>query len=445
MTGFAAPAQAVNKDPEQAYTDSVRGTADRGDWLKANNRDAQSTIRALVSSVSANRRIAAKLPSRSKGKAIGSKLAVDVVDVESGKRIWGYRSTATRLPASNMKIVTAANALTVLGPNKRYVTTVVSRAKGEVAIIGSGDATLSMSSVTTLAKETKEYLKLHPELAPDSGKPLKVFVDDSAYPAPTQPAGWTNSYQPYVVRPVRALGMDGRYTWDSAKDTAEWFRKKIGGKTSYAGRTDISHLKRFAEVEPTVLASHTGASVADQVIYMLQVSENNIAEMLYRNVAVARGKVANWTNSRDAAIATLKELKVPTAGLQLRDGSGVGRNDRLTTHALTTLLRRVADSSGHPKLHAIYYGHGLPLAGRSGTLASSNGRFNTNPTKCARGKLRAKTGTLFDTVALSGLTVGRDGKLKAFSIMVNKRPQKYSALTTRRAIDKIAATVNGCY
>ena len=62
-----------------------------------------------------------------------------------------------------------------------------------------------------------------------------------------------------------------------------------------------------------------------------------------------------------------------------------------------------------------------------------------------RGLLRAKTGTLFDTIGLSGLAVGKDGRLKAFSYLVNSRPQKVSPLTTRRNVDKLAATVTGCY
>ncbi|MEI6624382.1 MAG: D-alanyl-D-alanine carboxypeptidase, partial [Actinomycetes bacterium] len=99
----------------------------------------------------------------------------------------------------------------------------------------------------------------------------------------------------------------------------------------------------------------------------------------------------------------------------------------------------------HPELEAIYYGGGLPLAGVSGTLAASNGRFTTKPTVCALGKISAKTGTLFDTIGLSGLTVGTDGRLKAFSILVNSRPQSYSPLATRKQVDRLAATVNGCY
>ena len=136
---------------------------------------------------------------------------------------------------------------------------------------------------------------------------------------------------------------------------------------------------------------------------------------------------------------------LPLASASEASGSGVSRLDRLTPLALTTVLQRVANATAYPELASVYYGGGLPLAGRSGTLSSGAGRFNTNPTRCAAGRLRAKTGTLFDTIGLSGLAIGSDGRLKAFSILVNSRPQKYSPLSTRRNVDRMAATVTGCY
>ena len=81
-------------------------------------------------------------------KAVGKNYAVDVVDVDSGTRLWSRRLTTPLLPASNMKIVTAVNALQAMGPDKTFTTRVVSLGKGKVAIIGGGDATLSRAGLT---------------------------------------------------------------------------------------------------------------------------------------------------------------------------------------------------------------------------------------------------------------------------------------------------------
>ena len=87
----------------------------------------------------------------------------------------------------------------------------------------------------------------------------------------------------------------------------------------------------------------------------------------------------------------------------------------------------------------------MPLAGRSGTLDDHYGRFVTRHARCAQGAVTAKTGTLFDTVGLSGVARRPDGSERIFSILVNDRPQRVSTLSTRQAVDGLAATVVGCW
>ncbi|NQU36488.1 MAG: D-alanyl-D-alanine carboxypeptidase/D-alanyl-D-alanine-endopeptidase [Actinobacteria bacterium] len=423
-------------DPELSVTAGMRGTAD------LYRPDLQSlgggTARSLVPTAVANQRITRKLPRRSTSPAIGRNYGVQVVDIESGANVWSRKAKRSLLPASNMKIATAVTALHTMGPEKRFTTKVVSLGQGKVAVVGGGDATLSRRGLTKLAKRTATALRAAPELL--SNSKLKVYVDDSYYPAPSRPRGYRSGYEPGVVRPVRALGMDGSYVWDSSKTAADYFRSVLlrkGLASKYKG-----HASGAGGQE---LATYSGARLADQVRYMLQVSENNIAEMLYRNVAIARGYRATWRKSRKAATQILTEMGVPMRSTYLSSGSGVSRTDRLTPRALVAMLQRVADKDSYPDLESIYYGGGLPLAGVSGTLSAQTGRFNTRPTNCAAGRLRAKTGTLFDTIGLSGIATGSDGKLKAFAVLVNSRPQRVSPLQTRRKVDRIPATITGCY
>ena len=46
---------------------------------------------------------------------------------------------------------------------------------------------------------------------------------------------------------------------------------------------------------------------------------------------------------------------------------------------------------------------------------------------------------------LSGPSRGADGKLKVFAFLVNTRNARYSQLTTRRYLDRLVATIVGCY
>ena len=129
--------------------------------------------------------------------------------------------------------------------------------------------------------------------------------------------------------------------------------------------------------------------------------------------------------------------------MKLRDGSGVSRTDRLTPKFLTDALTLALNTQAHPQFKTFM--SSLPIGGRTGTLSSGTGRFTTWPSRCAAGQVFAKTGSLYDTIGLSGYVWGQDGQLKVFSALVNNRPLRYSQLATRQAVDGLVATVNGCW
>lgn len=444
LVGASASSASAATDPETQFQQHSRDAGAGGLLASLGADPGLLTLRDLIISPRSDSRIARLLAKRSVRRTMGRNVAVDVVDVTTGARVWGRRPAKAMLPASNMKIVTAANVLRAYGPDHVFTTQVTAPQAGTVVVRGGGDSTLSRSDLEQLAIETIDNLRaqgLEPELKPDGQRAwIKVYVDNSLFAAPTAAPGWTGGYQPGIVRPVYALGVDGRYVWNSAADAASIFIEylnKYGYGAKYLGESAANG---------TEVASQDSLPLSSQVKYMLQVSENNVAEMLYRLVAVARGHQATWAGSRQAALESLAAMGVPTGKLRLYDGSGVSRSDRLTAVSLTSLLRVIANSDASPGLNSIYYGGGLPLAGHTGTLASSLGRFASRPSSCARGRIRAKTGTLYDTIALSGLTVGSDGRLKAFSMMVNNRPyQRYSPLQTRKSVDAMAATVTGCW
>jgi D-alanyl-D-alanine carboxypeptidase/D-alanyl-D-alanine-endopeptidase (penicillin-binding protein 4) len=130
--------------------------------------------------------------------------------------------------------------------------------------------------------------------------------------------------------------------------------------------------------------------------------------------------------------------------MALLDGSGLSRKDRVTPRFLIDVLRlaRVTDPA---RFAVMFEDEAMPVAGRSGTLDDRYGRFVTRQSRCAAGDVRAKTGTLFDTVGLSGVATTSTGRERVFSILVNDRPQRFSTLSTRQAVDGLAATIAGCW
>jgi D-alanyl-D-alanine carboxypeptidase/D-alanyl-D-alanine-endopeptidase (penicillin-binding protein 4) len=386
-----------------------------------------------------------------------------VVDAASGVGAWSSYSDRAMRGASTTKLATAITSLTLFGTASRFPTRVVSgRGPSEVLLVGGGDPLLTSAQLRGLARSTARALLARVPAPPTPPTPgatpaptpaptpfhIVVRTDDSLYPAPTRAMGWPADYVPYVVTPVRPLVRDLRNGSDTAKDATYYFVLQLRAqlKSLLASRTDIApdaFLGGRWKAAPAApeLARFAGNSTGAILHHMLLVSDNDVAEMMYRNNGIAMGYGGSWHSARVAAHTMLTRLGVAHKGWVLMDGSGVSRVDRVSSLGLVQLLR-LAQSADHPELAPLKAM--LPVAGVSGTLAARDGRFTTRPTVCARGKVFAKTGTLFDAIGLAGYALGTDGRLKAFAVLVARNP-RYSPLAVRRAVDRIAATATGCY
>jgi D-alanyl-D-alanine carboxypeptidase/D-alanyl-D-alanine-endopeptidase (penicillin-binding protein 4) len=376
--------------------------------------------------------IASVLAKRVVSPKLGRDVVINVTNLTTGTTVYSHNPNDPQRPASNMKLVTAVNALSQLGPDYAFRTQVLAGSDpGQIFLKGGGDPMLTTKSLENLAVDTAK--------GRDTSVPLTVHVDSSLFPAPSNAPGWTNGYTPYVVAPVRALARLYDYSKDTTSNAVDVFDKKLKSLGFTVTRGDDAP----APADATLVAENAKHTAADAVHLMLLDSENNIAETLYRPVAVKRGLPADWAGSKQAAEDSLRELGIDPAPLSLYDGSGVSRKDRLTASTLTQLI--ALTTTGDPARFAeMYADHAMPVSGQTGTLKAGFGRYVTKASKCAVGKIRAKTGTLFDTIALSGVASSVDGAQRAFSIMVNKRPSKYSKLSTRQAIDALTAVIAGC-
>ncbi|CAM5399377.1 D-alanyl-D-alanine carboxypeptidase [Streptomyces badius] len=151
-------------------------------------------------------------------------------------------------------------------------------------------------------------------------------------------------------------------TEDPAGDAARTFAaalEKAGVRVTGAPR------EARAADEARTVATHRSAPLAALVERTLTNSDNDIAEALARQTAIAKGESASFAGARRAVTNELKKLKVPVAGAHFADGSGLDRADRVTPALLTALLARAADPD-RPGLRTVLTG--LPIAGFSGTL-----------------------------------------------------------------------------
>jgi len=375
-------------------------------------------------------RMSTTLSRRLTAAGLGSKFSGTVVDLGTGATVWSRRGDTALMPASTTKLVTATNALSVYGPTHRFTTTVRRGSTWhDVVLVGSGDPSLSGADLSVLAKATAAQVRAH------GSRTVRVWADDYLFVRPSLARGWRASYVPRDVRPVRALVVDESHAVDTALHAATAFARKLRA----AGVKTTTIRRAAAPKGSPVLASVSGDDMRSIVTRMLQVSDNDHAEALHRLVSLAERRGSTWTGARAAQRAVLARESVQLPAGRLWDGSGLSRSDRLTSAELARIVAHVF-APDQPELAALRE-NALPLSGRTGTLSASRGRFVTKDSSCARGRVRAKTGTLRDAAALAGWTRGADGRLKVFAFVVNG---KKANLTLKRKLDVLAATVTGC-
>src|SRR5258708_7972693 len=85
-------------------------------------------------------RIAAAL--ENKPAAFGT-AGIRVADAATGASLYALNEDRLFLPASNLKLFTAALAIERLGPDYRFRTRVLLEPSGDLVLLGSGDPTLS--------------------------------------------------------------------------------------------------------------------------------------------------------------------------------------------------------------------------------------------------------------------------------------------------------------
>lgn len=379
--------------------------------------------------------------------ALGGRLAVSVVDVATGEPLYERDAAALLLPASTAKIVTAVATLTAVDPDRRLTTRVVAGPQpGDVVLVGAGDPSLASDRDARRGAQDARLDVLAQQVAAAVGdRPVaRVLVDDTLYSGPAIGPGWRPSYVgDGNVAPVTALMVDaGRVRLG---------RSARHGDPALAAGAAFAALLRpgapppvergTAPPDAAELAAVQSPPISTLVERMLVTSDNDLAEALARQVALAEEQPASFDGAARALSTAsgrlLEQAGVRVEAVQLADGSGLSRDSRLAPGALTRLLASVV-SSDPGRLSPLLTG--LPVAGFDGTLSD---RYREEPTLPGAGVVRAKTGTLMGVSALAGLVRTAEDRLLAFALTADAVPQG-GTLAAERVLDRLAASFASC-
>ena len=371
---------------------------------------------------------------------------VDVAVSELGSDAVVYRSGAGAVtPASTTKLLTTTAALEKLGPMARFRTTV--RQSGDlIVLVGGGDPFLATSRAT--AKGRYPVRATLDELAASTAAALngqgvttvRLGYDDSLFTGPSTSPDWPASYLPEnVVPPISALWVDegqdanGHYVADPSQAAATAFATALAAQGIKVNGAVVPAAGGATDPE---IAAVQSAPLGQIVERTLAVSDNNAAEVIGHQVGLAVRQDGSFAGGAAAVMEVLQQLGVDTSGSTVYDGSGLSRRDRLTPETLLAVLR-VASSAEHPELRSVVTG--LPVAGFTGSL---QWRFDDAPA-AARGRVRAKTGTLTGVSGLAGIATDVDGNRMAFVVIADK-VAKADTLAARHDLDLIAGALGAC-
>ena len=137
-------------------------------------------------------------------------------------------------------------------------------------------------------------------------------------------------------------------------------------------------------------------------------SQNQIAEVLFKTMALERTGVGSADSARAVVERQLVSWGARDGGYAIRDGSGLSRHDYVSPETLVRVLSTIRSDTA---FHVFY--EALPIAGVDGTIEH---RIKGTP---AEGNVHAKTGFVDKARSLSGYATTADGHMVIFSALCN--------------------------
>ena len=386
--------------------------------------------------------VAAALADELADPELGPSVAGQVYDAGTATLLFDQRSAETVAPASTAKLLTGAALLSVHQATDRFSTRVVAGSEaGTVVLVGGGDPTLSAAPAgkPTQYAEAARITDLAARVRASLGgaRVEQVLVDGSAFTGPTTAPGWDPADAPSnYASPITAAMVDGGR--DAPGDEIRSADPDLAAGNALAAALGGATVSRgSAPAGARLLGQVRSAPVGVLVEQMMRASDNVIAEVLARHVAIATHRPASFAGAAEAISAALAAAGI-RIGRDMVDGSGLSVLDRIPAAALAaTLLAAVDGEQG--RLRPLL--SGLSIAGWDGTLRDEH-RFS-GPATIAAGAVRAKTGTLDGVSGMAGLLTDADGRLLVFAFVADQAPSAFES-SSRGAVDNLVAALVRC-
>jgi D-alanyl-D-alanine carboxypeptidase/D-alanyl-D-alanine-endopeptidase (penicillin-binding protein 4) len=396
-----------------------------------------------------------------------TKVGVEVMQASNGDVLFAHNAAVQFNPASNTKMLTTAAAMSYLGPDFRYHTSLHGPepdadgvVHGDVVLRGSGDPSLSTTDVAEIARDlsARGVKRIEGDLLADPRFHARdrnadvggdgdgaLIMNRNTYGVRVRPG---DIGRPALVTPeprVDLFAVENQTTTVHGKRSRlriDSYRKDDRLVITVRGRIadnrgEYVDMRRLADgsllaasvlrgamndfgieltgrvragnaAAPALLAEHVSAPLADVCKISNKPSNNFVAEAIYKTLGGELYGIPGTLAKGTRAVADfLSSAGIKPGSYKIVNGSGLTHENRITPADLSSLLRKIYyDLSVAPEFLA-----SLAIAGIDGTIRN---RFLGTD---AVGLVRAKTGTLSGVSALSGYVGDKDDVL-IFSIFV---------------------------
>lgn len=302
-------------------------------------------------------------------KASGIKpesVAVMITDLSDNKVIGSHNISTPLIPASIMKSVTTAALLNKVGPNYRYHTGIfidgpldMGILRGNLVIVGACDPSVNSMSEPygqNIIEEITDALRL----AGINKIEGKIIIDESEFAGSPRPDSW--------------MAADFRESYGTGIHAFNFENNARGGRSvENPSSVFISRLKSALDKEMisidekdlgigkrTQIFDHVSPPIDEIMRSCMMRSDNMFAEAMLRTYGKLEGKDGSTPSAANREYAFWVERKMPMEGVEIIDGSGLSRQNRVTAEFMNGILTQMSGDATYASF--------FPLAGQEGTL-----------------------------------------------------------------------------
>ncbi|MFC1731228.1 D-alanyl-D-alanine carboxypeptidase/D-alanyl-D-alanine-endopeptidase [candidate division KSB1 bacterium] len=439
-----------------------------------------------------------------------------VIDVETGNKLADYNSSTSLIPASTMKIVSTAAALSLLGKDYRFKTWIEMSGqidatgvlRGNLYLRGGGDPTLGSKRFLGTGSESifSNWIKAikNAGIRKIDGR---IIADDSNYEGQMIPPSRTwddmgnyygtscsalsyhENYFTVLFKPGYKIGSETQVLRTIPEIPDVQFENQVTTAASGTGDQVIIYVAPFSEIiqlegtvpigskefsvkgsmpdpaytlvfsfekylkEHGIISAFPATTIrklklvnkeseekrkvllthqSPRLEEIIQLTNINSINVFAESMVLITGKTQTGSGSYKSGLQSIasfwKSKGINLNGFNMEDGSGLSRQNLITTEQLSRMLEIFVKDNAY-----IPFKNSLPLAARTGSLK------NIFKGTYAENNLQAKSGYLTATRAYAGYVTNKNDKLLAFAVIVNHYDGTASEM--KRKLEKLMLSI----